>query len=312
MKLIRGLHNLQPRHRGCALTIGNFDGLHCGHQAVLAKLSQRAHELQLSTAVMTFEPTPQEYFSPQTAPPRLQRLRDKLALFAGMDIDQVLCLRFNRALAELAAEEFVQRILVDGLGVRYLVVGDDFRFGANRRGDFAFLQQIGQQQGVNRTFEVVSTQTFIAGQQRVSSTRVRDALEAGDLSAASELLGRPFAICGRVAAGQQRGRTIGFPTANIRLHRMVSPVKGVFAVQVSGLGTQPLAGVANLGTRPTIDGSYQVLEVHLFDFDEDIYGKYLNVEFCKKLRDEKKFDSFDQLKMQIESDAVQAREFFRV
>ena len=306
MRLIRGLHNLHHSQLGSALTIGNFDGLHRGHHAVLRHLHQRAAEQQLATTVMTFEPTAQEYFSPRTAPARLQRLRDKLAMLRELDVNQVHCLRFNQELAELSADAFVRQILVEGLDVRYLVVGDDFRFGKDRRGDFAFLQQAGQRYG----FEVVSTRTFLEGEDRVSSTRIRQALAEGDLALAEQLLGRSYRICGRVSPGQQRGRTIGFHTANVRLHRVVSPLKGVFAVRVYGLGTEALNGVANVGTRPTVDGSYCVLEIHLFDFDSDIYGRYLDVEFCSKLREEKKFESFEALKQQIEFDAEQARTFF--
>jgi riboflavin kinase / FMN adenylyltransferase len=306
MRLIRGLHNLQPDHHGSALTIGNFDGLHRGHQAVLAHLRERADELGLTTTVMTFEPTAQEYFSPATAPARLQRLRDKLTMLRGLDVDQTLCLHFDRRLATLTAGEFVERILVQGLAVRYLVVGDDFRFGRNRAGDFGFLREAGRRAG----FEVVGTRTFCHGDDRVSSTRIRAALAAGDLEAAAHMLGRPYRICGRVSPGQQRGRTIGFHTANIRLHRLVSPVRGVFAVRVFGAGEHPLNGVANVGTRPTVDGSYYVLEVHLFDFDGEIYGRHLDVEFCKKLREERKFESFDLLRQQISLDADQARRYF--
>ncbi len=306
MRLIRGLHNLRLSHRAGAVTIGNFDGLHRGHQAVLEQLKQRAAQKQLATTVMTFEPTPQEYFSPETAPPRLQRLRDKLAMFQQLGIDQVLCLRFGHRLAELSAGEFVKRILVDGLHVRYLVVGDDFRFGKGRSGDFGYLQQAGREYD----FEVVSTRTFVDSDARVSSTRIREALDSGDLETARQLLGHSYRICGRVAHGDKRGRGIGFPTANIRLHRAASPVKGVFAVRVHGLGPGPVDGVANLGTRPTVDGRHWVLEAHLFDFDADIYGRYLDVEFCKKLRDEKKFESFEALKQQIQQDADLARRFF--
>ena len=306
MRLIRGMHNLHHSQLGSALTIGNFDGLHRGHQAVLRHLQQRAAEQQLATTVMTFEPTAQEYFSPGTAPARLQRLRDKLAMLQELEVNQVHCLRFNQELAELSADAFVGQILVEGLDVRYLVVGDDFRFGKERRGDFAFLQQAGQRYG----FEVVSTRTFLEGEDRVSSTRIRQALAEGDLAMAEQLLGRSYRICGRVSPGQQRGRTIGFHTANVRLHRVVSPLKGVFAVRVYGLGSEVLNGVANVGTRPTVDGSYCVLEIHLFDFDSDIYGCYLDVEFCRKLREEKKFESFEALKQQIEMDAEQARTFF--
>jgi riboflavin kinase/FMN adenylyltransferase len=306
MRLIRGLHNLREHHCGSALTIGNFDGLHRGHQAVLRQLRRRADEQGLVTTAMTFEPTAQEYFSPASAPARLQRLRDKLTLLRTLDVDQVMCLRFNRHLADLSATEFVERILVQGLEVRYLVVGDDFRFGKGREGDIAFLQAAGRRNG----FEVVSTRTFLHGDDRVSSTRIREMLADGNLDAAAKMLGRPYRICGRVSPGQQRGRTIGFHTANIRLHRLVSPVRGVFAVQVFGLGEQPVKGVANVGTRPTVDGSYFVLEVHLFDFDQDIYGRHLDVEFCKKLRDEQKFESFDALRAQIEIDVRQARRYF--
>ena len=307
MRLIRGLHNLRPDHHGSAVTIGNFDGLHRGHQAVLQQLHERAARQGLMTTVMTFEPTPQEYFASQSAPARLQRLRDKLALLRTLSVDQVLCVRFNRKLAELSAAEFVDRILLEGLNVRFLVVGDDFRFGKGREGDFAFLRNAGRRAG----FEVVSTQTFYHGDDRVSSTRIREALERGDMEAAACMLGRAYRICGRVAPGHQLGRTIGFHTANIRLHRLVSPVRGVFAVKVFGLGDDAVEGVANIGTRPTVDGSTFVLEVHLFDFDQDIYGRYLDVEFCKRLRDEKKFESFDLLQQQIALDARQARQYFR-
>ena len=306
MRLIRGLHNLSPVHQGSAVTIGNFDGLHRGHRAVLERLHRHAAEHRLLTTVMTFEPTPQEYFAPQAAPARLQRLRDKLATLESLGVDQVICLRFNRKLAALSARAFVEQILVAGLGVRYLVIGDDFRFGAGREGDFAYLSDAGRAHG----FEVVSTETFFEHGQRVSSTRVREALAAGDLDTAAELLGHTYRICGRVAAGQQRGRTIGFPTANIHLHRRLSPLRGVFAVRVHGLGSQPAPGVANVGTRPTVDGSHWVLEVHLFDMDADLYGSYLDVEFCRRLRDERKFASFEALKQQIQRDAEQARRFF--
>lgn len=306
MRLIRGFHNLRPDHRGSALTIGNFDGLHRGHQAVLAHLRQRANERGLVTTVMTFEPTAQEYFSPQSAPARLQRFREKLVQLRGLDVDQMLCLHFNRELADMSASGFVERILVKGLAVRYLVVGDDFRFGKNRSGDFEFLRVKGEEHG----FEVVSTATFIEGDDRISSTRIRQALAAGDFSEATCLLGRPWRVCGRVSPGQQRGRTIGFHTANIRLHRAVSPVRGVFAVKVFGLGDTAIPGVANVGNRPTVDGSYFVLEVHLFDFDRDIYGCHVDVEFCHKLREERKFESFEALREQIELDAAQARSYF--
>jgi riboflavin kinase/FMN adenylyltransferase len=305
MRLIRGLHNLHPAHQGSAVTIGNFDGLHRGHCAVLQRLHEHAAARGLVTTVMTFEPTPQEYFAPQSAPPRLQRLRDKLLTLEDLGVDQVICLRFDRKLAALSAQAFVERILVTGLAVRYLVIGDDFRFGAGREGDFAYLLEAGRTYG----FEVANTETFFSDSERVSSTRVREALAGGDLDTAARLLGRPYRICGRVAAGQRRGRTIGFPTANIHLHRRLSPLRGVFAVRVYGLrGDKAVNGVANVGTRPTVDGSHWVLEVHLFDIDMELYGRYLDVEFCERLRDEKKFATFDDLKQQIQRDADQARQ----
>ncbi|HSJ48224.1 MAG TPA: bifunctional riboflavin kinase/FAD synthetase [Gammaproteobacteria bacterium] len=306
MELIRGLHNLRPRHRGCAATIGNFDGVHLGHQAVLGQLSERAAELGLPMVVVTFEPQPQEFFSPATAPPRLTRLREKLEALRRYAVERVLVLRFDARLAALSADEFIQRVLVDGLDVRYLVVGDDFRFGQGRAGDFRLLQETGAREG----FQVVNMHTFAVGGERVSSTRVRTALAQGDLEAAEALLGRPYRISGRVAAGEQRGRTIGFPTANIHLHRHQSPLQGVYAVELFGLEQEPLPGVANLGRRPTVGGTRLQLEVHLFDFDREIYGRNVHVNFLRRIRDERTFESFDALRQQIDADAAQARAFF--
>lgn len=306
MHLIRGLHNITPALRGCAATIGNFDGVHLGHQAVLGQLAERAAELGLPTTVVIFEPQPQEYFAPSQAPPRLTRFREKLVALRRFSVDRVLCLRFDRAFAELTAEEFVRRILVDGLGVRYLVIGDDFRFGAGRNGDFDYLVQAGKREG----FQVAHMHSFEVGNARVSSTRIREALRAGDLTAAEHMLGRRYRMLGRVAHGDKRGRTIGFPTANLFLHRRSTPVQGVFAVEMYGLDAEPLCGVANVGTRPTVDGTRSLLEVHLFDFVGDIYGRHVAVEFVRKIRDEKRFDSFAELKAQIEQDAQQARNVF--
>ncbi len=306
MELIRGLHNLHPRHHGCVATIGNFDGVHLGHQAVLGQLADKAAQLDLPTVVITFEPQPQEYFSHGETPPRLTRLREKFKALRRYSVERVLCLPFNRKLAEMEAEAFIQRVLVDGLGVRYLVVGDDFRFGKGRRGDFAMLQQAGAKHG----FEVVTMHTFEIGGSRVSSTRIREALQVGDLALAEQLLGRPYRMCGRVAHGNKLGRTIGFPTANIFLHRKKTPVDGVFAVEMFGIEGEPVPGVANVGTRPTIDGTRSLLEVHLFDFSADIYGEYVVVDFLQRIREERRFDSFDALKVQIMLDAQQAREYF--
>lgn len=306
MELIRGLHNLRPEHHGCVATIGNFDGVHLGHQAVLGQLADKAAQLGLPTAVITFEPQPQEYFSRGDIPPRLTRLREKFKALRRYSVDRVLLLPFNRSLAEMEAEAFIQQVLVEGLGVRYLVVGDDFRFGKGRCGDFDMLKRAGAEHG----FEVVTMHTFEIGGSRVSSTRIREALQVGDLQLAEQLLGRPYRMCGRVAHGNKLGRTIGFPTANIFLHRKKTPVDGVFAVEMFGIEGEPVAGVANVGTRPTIDGTRSLLEVHLFDFAADIYGEYVFVDFLQRIREERRFDSFDALKAQIQLDVAAAGEFF--
>ncbi|MCW8918015.1 MAG: bifunctional riboflavin kinase/FAD synthetase [Gammaproteobacteria bacterium] len=308
MELIRGLYNLRPRHRGCVATIGNFDGVHLGHQAVLGQLAEKAQEFGLPTVVITFEPQPQEYFSHGEIPPRLTRLREKLRALRRFAIDRVLALRFNQGLAGLSADAFIQQVLLDGLDVRYLVVGDDFRFGRGREGDFALLQRVGAANG----FEVVHMHTFSLGGARVSSTRIREALQRGDLLQAEQMLGRPYRMCGRVAHGNKLGRTIGFPTANIFLHRKKTPVDGVFAVELFGIEGEPVAGVANVGTRPTVDatGTRTLLEVHLFDFAADIYGRYVQVDFLHRIREERRFDSFEALKAQILHDAEEARAFF--
>jgi len=307
MQVIRGLHNLRAEHQGCVATIGNFDGVHLGHQAVFGHLREKALQFGLPATVITFEPQSQEFFAPEKAPARLTRMREKLHAISNAGIDRVVLLEFNHKLAAMSAEEFVQRLLVEGLGIRYLFVGDDFRFGRRRAGDIELLRRVGEKQ----LFEVENMNTFVVGDERVSSTSIRALLAAGDLNQAAYYLGRPYRICGRVAHGDARGRTIGFPTANINLHRKVSPLSGVYAVSVSGLGEASVQGVANIGTRPTVkeDRRY-LLEVHLFDFQRDIYGAHVEVEFRIKLRDEKRFDSFDQLRQQIELDSQTAREFF--
>jgi len=307
MELIRGFYNLQSRHRGCVATIGNFDGVHLGHQTVLGQLADKAAELGVPSVVISFEPYPMEFFAAGKAPARLTRLREKVRALTRYSVDRMLCLRFDKTFAQQPAREFIDKVLVEGLDVRYLVVGDDFRFGYQRAGDFALLEEVGKLHG----FEVVHLHTFNIEAERVSSTRVREALSGGDMAAAEKLLGRPYRMCGRVAHGDKRGRTIGFPTANIHLHRQKTPVSGVFAVELFGVKGEPVAGVANVGTRPTVDGTRSLLEVHLFDFAEEIYGEYVHVEFMHKLRDEVKFDSFEELRQQIDVDAEQAREYFQ-
>ncbi len=306
MQIIRNLQNLKPRHHGCVATIGNFDGVHLGHQAVLGQLAEKADELDLPLTVVTFEPQPQEVFCSEQAPSRLTRFREKVQALRRYSVDRVLVLHFNKRFSKQSPDEFIQRLLVDGLGVKYLVIGDDFRFGKDRAGDFAMLQAAGRQQG----FEVVNMHTFALDGERVSSTRVRAALDKGDLNAAEKLLGRRYRMSGRVAHGDKKGRTIGFPTANIHLHRISTPLRGVFAVELFGVTGEPLPGVANLGTRPTVGGLRTLLEVHLFNFDHDIYGRHVHVDFLLKLRDERRFESFGALKAQILRDAGQARAFF--
>jgi riboflavin kinase/FMN adenylyltransferase len=287
-------------------TIGNFDGVHLGHQAVLKQTCDKAREMGLPVTVITFEPQPQEYFRPEQAPPRLTRLREKIVALRPHAVDRLLCLDFNHHLANLSAEEFIDKILVDGLGVQYLVVGDDFRFGKDRQGDFEMLVSAGKKHG----FEVANTHSFTLGNERVSSTLIRQALAQGDLTRVEQLLGRPYSMCGRVAHGDKRGRTIGFPTANIYLHRKNTPILGVYAVQMKDVEQYPVNGVANIGTRPTVCGTRTLLEVHLFDFNKDIYGAHIEVMFIEKIRDEKRFESFDALKQQIQRDAQQARAIF--
>lgn len=310
MELIRGLQNLKPRHQGCVATIGNFDGVHLGHQAVIRQVMDKAKELGLPVVVITFEPQPQEFFRPDDVPARLTRFREKLLVLESLFVDRVLCLRFNRHLASLTADEFVQRILVDGLGVKYLVVGDDFKFGRDRSGDFEYLQSIGPELG----FEVSDTDSFSFAGERVSSTGIRTALETGDLLLAKQMLGRDYGMCGRVAHGDKRGRTIGFPTANIYLHRKSSPLYGVYSVQLHSkhpqIGGRVVNGIANVGQRPTVGGTRTLLEVHLFDFEGDIYGAYVDVTFLQKIRDEHRFESFEALKAQIVRDVEQAKAFF--
>jgi riboflavin kinase/FMN adenylyltransferase len=306
MEFIRGLHNLRPAHRGCVATIGNFDGVHRGHQSVLAQLAARAAEFGLPATVIIFEPQPSEFFVPDRAPPRLTRLREKLLALRRLPVDRVLCIEFTREFAELTADAFVEQVLVQGLGVRHLVVGDDFRFGKGRRGDFGLLEAAGRHCG----FEVARTQSYSLDGERVSSTRIRQALADGDMEKASRLLGSNYRMCGRVAHGDKRGRILGFPTANLYLHRKVVPLQGVYAVDVAGIADQPLPGVANVGIRPTVGGTRSQLEVHIFDFAQDIYGRHVQVDFLKHLRDERRFDSFDALTRQIALDAAQAREFF--
>lgn len=310
MELIRGLQNIRLKHDhrdgGCVATIGNFDGVHLGHQAVLGQLAEKAAALCLPTVLITFEPQPMEYFVPDKVPARLTRFREKMQALQRYSVNYVCCLSFNAKLANLSAEAFIEQILVAKLGVKYLVVGDDFRFGKNRVGTFDMLVEAGKKYG----FQVVSMHTFEIDAERVSSTRIRTALELGDMATAEKLLGRRYRMSGRVAHGEKLGRELGFPTANIHLHRQASPIQGIFIVEVFGLEQEPLQGVASIGTRPTVNETKALLEVYLFDFDQDIYGQHIQVSFLKKIRDEEKFDSLDALKDKIQNDVEQAQAYF--
>ena len=307
-KIIRGFHNLSPSALGCVATIGNFDGVHLGHQAVLSQLALKGDMLGLPATVITFEPQPTEFFLPEKAPPRLSRFREKVEALRSYSIEQLCVLRFNKVLAEMSANDFIQKLLVEGLNVRYLVVGDDFKFGKDRKGDFALLKKMGEE----HDFQVVNMHTFAIAETRVSSTRIRQALTAGDLMLAQTLLGHPYKMSGRVAHGDKRGRTLGYPTANIHLHRGKVPLTGVYAIRLYGLEDEPIEGVANVGVRPTIGEGNTLLEVHLFDFNKDIYGENVQVYFLHKVRDEKKFDGLPALVAQIERDCQSAKHYFDV
>jgi riboflavin kinase/FMN adenylyltransferase len=289
------------------LAIGNFDGVHLGHRALLERLTAVGRQHGLPPALMTFEPHPRELFSPDQAPARLTSLREKLALLEGCGIQEVFLLHFSRKLAGLSAESFIEQILVNGLGVRHLTIGDDFRFGKGRGGDFAMLQAAGQQHG----FCVEAMHTIEVDGERVSSSAVRDALGLGDLEHAGHLLGRPYSISGRVVHGNKLGRQLGWPTANIQLKRKRVALTGIFTATVSGLDKRHLPGAASLGVRPTLGAGLQpLLEVHLFDFDRPIYGAHVTVHLLHKLRDEMKFDSIDALSVQIARDVQATQEYF--
>lgn len=306
MELIRGLHNLRPRHRGSVVSIGNFDGVHRGHQVILAELQQAGTRLGLPDTVMIFEPQPQEFFQGEGAPPRLMHWRDKVDALAAAGVARVLCVKFDEKFRALTAREFVQKLLVEGLGCRHLVIGDDFRFGCDRTGDFAMLQGMGAEAG----FEVCNTTTVMVQGGRVSSTRIRSAIRAGDFALAEILLGRPYSISGRVAHGDKIGRTLGVPTANIPSRRVASALGGIYAVSVDGAAARRAHGVASVGRRPTVNGRDERIETYLLDFSADIYGRRIRVWFHHKLRDELKFPSLEALKAAMDQDIADARRYF--
>ena len=302
MELIRGLHNLRERHRGCVLSIGNFDGFHRGHQALIARLKQLAARHRVPVAVQIFEPTPREVFAPASAPGRVATFRDKLAQLEAAGVERVLCVRFGKRFAAIEAKRYVEDVLVGRLGVKAVVVGDDFRFGAGRGGDLALLKRLGAKLG----FEAEAVGAVMVGSDRVSSTAVREALALPDLARAERLLGRPYALGGRVRRGAQLGRKLGMPTVNVPMRRKPALRMGVYAVQVRAAG-RDWNGVANLGVRPMLENSACVLEAHVFGEPGSLYGEPVEVRFMKFLRDEKRFESFEALAAQMQQDGAQAR-----
>ena len=305
MEIIRGLHNITARHKGCVLTIGTFDGLHHGHQMLLSHLKAKSEELNYPNLLVTFEPQPREYFQGAVVPARLTRFREKVTILRGLALDRLLCIPFNERTRIIPAKDVIEGLLVNTLDVQYLVVGDDFQFGEGARGNYEMLKEAGDRFG----FGVSHMGTLKFEHGRISSSRIRDALSLGDFDLAEKLLGRPYFIMGRVVYGRQLGRQLGVPTANIRLQRYRAALEGVFAVTVMGLDQQ-YEGIANIGVRPTVDGKEPLLEVHIFDFDEEIYGRLLTVTFLNKVRDERTFDGLDSLKNQIERDISETREWF--
>jgi len=307
MHLIRGLSRLKPLKEGCVLSIGNFDGVHTGHRKVIEKLAEQGKAMGLPVVIMMFEPQPLEFFLGENSPTRLMRLREKMIQFQQLPVDKVLVVKFNQVFADYQADDFITDVLVKKLNVKQLVVGDDFHFGKARRGNFAMLKEKGLLIG----FKVEDTRSFYIEEHRVSSSLIRDALGCGDLIQAAVMLGRDYSVCGRVAHGNKRGRTIGFPTANILMFRKNTPISGVFAVTMTGIDGKEIQGIANVGTRPTVDGGKKViLETHLFNFNEEIYGQYVEVHFKQKIRDEIRFQSLDALKAQIEKDIVKVKQIF--
>lgn len=306
MKLIRGLHNLTTPLPGCVATIGNFDGLHLGHQHVINQLKAVAEIKNLPSVVMLFEPQPVEFFAPEQAPRRLSRLRDKIIRLSEIHVDYMVCMLFNHEFANLTAQQFVQQVLVDRLNIKHLVIGDDFRFGKGRAGDFDYLKQCGLEAG----FEVENTHTLLIDNERVSSTRIRQCLMKNDFTTTRQLLGRAYSLSGKVAHGRKLGRQLGFPTINLKMGNRPVAVHGIFAVLVKGLDNRALRGVASIGTRPTVDGGSTILEVYILNFKEQVYGYCVEVEILHKIRDEKKYDSLTALTVQINQDINAAKTYF--
>lgn len=306
MEFIRGAGNIAAAHHGCVASVGNYDGLHPGHKKVIRSLVERGRKLNLPVAIVSFDPHPMEFFVPDAAPPRLMTTQEKCEAMQGLDVDIFCCLEFNHELANTEPEEFIENLLIDKLKVRYVVVGDDFRFGRNRRGNFQMLRSICRRYGI----EVAKTETLEMGGERVSSTRIRECLAAGDVARANRLLGRDFSMSGKITHGDGNAKNWGFATANVRVQVPKPALTGVFVVEADLPGNATLPAVASLGTRPTVGGTKPVLEVHLLDFDDDIYDEHIRVRFLKKLRDEVKFASIEKMCEQIQQDITRTREYF--
>ena len=305
MKIIRGIENLNNEFTQCVVTLGNFDGVHLGHQQLINHLIEQGKKLNLPTVVMLFEPQPLEFFSKKNAPARLTSFKEKVQLIEKLGIDYIIAVPFTQTFANMSANAFIQDWLIKKLSAKYIVIGDDFQFGRDRKGDINLLQQYTQ----NNQFSVESMPTFVWNNLRISSTAVREALFNSDFELARCLLGRDYAIQGRVVHGNALARQLGFPTANIHLNRKKPALQGVYFVKVKNCcSNQYYHGIANIGIRPTIEGKKAILEVNLFDFSGDIYGQYLDVTFVCKLRDEKKFDSLADLKQQISQDVCTAKQ----
>jgi riboflavin kinase / FMN adenylyltransferase len=304
MDVIRGLHNLVALKGGCVLTVGNYDGLHRGHQQIIDRVKARAAELKCAATLLSFEPSSKEFLDPASAPPRLTRWREKFLELKRLGLDRFITLRFDERMRGMSADEFGETVIVEALGTQHVVVGHDFHYGCRGAGTIETLTALGEKRG----FAVEQIEPFVHDGLRVSSTAVRACLARGDCAGAARLLGRPFSMVGRVIRGAQLGRTLGFATANIALKRNKLPLWGVFAVWVRGITSSRMPGVASVGTRPTVNAGEPLLEVHLFDFDGDLYGRTLEVEFVAKLRDEVKFESVDALMAQMKRDAATARD----
>lgn len=308
MKLLRAVKQYQEFTRGSVVAIGNFDGVHLGHQYLLQILREKADSINLPLVVIIFEPQPREFFLKDKAPPRLSNLRDKVRLLQASGVDFVLCLHFKQDLADMSANEFAKRIIFTCLNAKYLLIGDDFRFGKNRVGDSGFLKKLGNYYDC----QVETCSDYSINAKKVSSTQIREELRLSCFANANKLLGRPYSISGRVFYGAAKAREWGIPTANLRVSQNSLAVSGVYCVQVKLKGYNILHGVANVGRRPTVDGIKQVLEVHIFDFNQSLYGKILEVVFLHKIRDEVKFPSLADLVVRIKEDVCLAREYFKL